>query len=212
MNAWVNQRRQLYLLAFAAYTTSLVVMAALAWLAIQYNTVAGVVQLTIALSGNGLGGFALVLGLLRDDRAERERQRADEMAETAKNAVEAAKKSEQKANEAQQLIDQLQQQLQHQAQQQAEESQKLVQEFQAQVETERQQAEQERQQAEHVRRQAEQERQQAEQERQRANRAEAELQRLRDDQRHEARLRRLEEALGLPSETATAVDPPGENQ
>ena len=176
----MNPRRQLYILAFAAYTTSLVVMAALAWLAIQYNTVAGVVQLTIALSGNGLGGFALVLGLLRDDRAERERRRADE-------AVEAAKKSEQKASEAQQLIGQLR----HQVQQQAEASQKLVQEFQAQVETERQQAENERE---------------------RANRAEAELRRLRDDQRHEARLRRLEDALGITSETEPAVDPPGENQ
>ena len=64
----------------------------------------------------------MVLGLLRDDRAERERRRADE-------AVEAAKASEQKANEAQQLIGQLRQQ----AQQQAEASQKLVREFQAQV-------------------------------------------------------------------------------
>ncbi len=129
----MNPRRQLYILAFAAYTTSLVVMAALAWLAIQYNTVAGVVQLTIALSGNGLGGFALVLGLLRDDRAERERRRADEAAETAKNAVEAAKKSEQKASEAQELIGQLQ---------------VRAEQLQAQAERERQQAEQERQRAE----------------------------------------------------------------
>ena len=99
----MNQRRQLYILAFTAYTASLMVMAALAWLAIQYNTVAGIVQLTVALSGNGLGGFALVLGILRDDRADRERERAEK-------AEESAKQSERKAITAQQQAEQFQQQ------------------------------------------------------------------------------------------------------
>ena len=79
-------------------------MTALAWLAFQHSTAAGIAQLTVSLSGNALGGFALVLGILRDDRAERERQRADE-------AVESARKSEQKANDARQLADQLQKQV-----------------------------------------------------------------------------------------------------
>ncbi len=128
----MNPRRRLYILAFAAYTTTLALMTALAWLAFQHSTAAGIAQLTVSLSGNALGGFALVLGILRDDRAERERQRADE-------AVESARKSEQKANEARQLADQLQKQV--------EQSKKEAEQLHAQAEQERRQTELERQRA-----------------------------------------------------------------
>lgn len=121
----MNQRRRLYILAFAAYTTTLALMTALAWLAFQHSVAAGIVQLTVSLSGNALGGFALVLGILRDDRADRERRRADE-------AVESARKSEQKANEARRLADQLQKQV--------EQSQKEAEQLQAQAEQDRQRA------------------------------------------------------------------------
>ena len=89
----MNSRRRLYIIAFAVYTTALLTTTALAWLALQYNTAAGIAQLAVALSGNGLGGFALVLGILRDDRAEKERERA-------RKAEESAKKSDQIAAEA----------------------------------------------------------------------------------------------------------------
>lgn len=97
----MNPRRRLYILAFAAYTTALALMTALAWLAFQHNVAAGIAQLTVSLSGNAPGGFALVLGILRDDRVDRERRPADE-------AVESASKYEQKANEARRLADRLQ--------------------------------------------------------------------------------------------------------
>ena len=93
----MNRRRQLYILALAAHTASLVVMAAMPWLAIQRNTVAGIVRLTVALSGNGLGGFARVPGILRDDRADRERERADKAEETAKQSEQKAIKAQQQA-------------------------------------------------------------------------------------------------------------------
>lgn len=97
----MNPRRRLYILAFAAYTTTLTLMTALAGLAFKHNVAASIAQLTVSLSGNALGGFALVLGILRDDRVDRERRRADE-------AVESASKYEQKANEARRLADRLQ--------------------------------------------------------------------------------------------------------
>ena len=122
----MNQRRQLYILAFAAYTTSLVVVAALAWLAIQYNTVAGIVQLTVALSGNGLGGFALVLGILRDDRADRERERAEKAEEEVKQLTQQASEAQRQAK---------------QFQTQAEQFQTQAEQFQTQAEQERLRAE-----------------------------------------------------------------------
>jgi hypothetical protein len=67
----------LYILAFAACTTTLVLMTARAWLAFQHDAAAGSVQLTVSFSGNALGGFASAPGISWDDRAERERQRAD---------------------------------------------------------------------------------------------------------------------------------------
>ena len=166
----MNARNRLYIMAFAVYTSALLVTAVFAWLAIRYDIASNAAQLAIAITGNGLGGFALVLGILRDDRA----QKAEE--EAAKARQETAK-----------------------AKQQADELQKLYVELQQQTEQQRQQAEQQRQQAEQFRQQAEQERLQAEQERQRAERAEAELQRLRAEHDHEvaARLHRLEIAAGI---------------
>ena len=108
----MNQRNRLYIMAFAVYTSALLVTAVFAWLAIQYNVASSVAQLAIALTGNGLGGFALVLGILRDDRV----QKAEE--ETAKARQETAK-----------------------AKQQADEFQKLYVESQQQAEQERQRAE-----------------------------------------------------------------------
>ena len=99
----MNTRKRLYIMAFAAYTSALLVATVFAWLALQYSTAAGVAQLAIVLSGNGIGGFALLLGILRDDRA----QKADER---AAKAEESAKQSEQKAAKAQQEIEQLRQQ------------------------------------------------------------------------------------------------------
>ena len=129
----MNARNRLYIMAFAVYTSALLVTAVFAWLAIRYDIASNAAQLAIAITGNGLGGFALVLGILRDDRA----QKAEE--EAAKARQETAK-----------------------AKQQADEFQKLYVELQQQTEQQRQQAEQFRQQAEQERLQAEQERQRAE--------------------------------------------------
>ena len=110
----MNQRNRLYIMAFAAYTIALLVMAVLAWLVIQHSRGAGIAQLAVALSGNGIGGFALVLGILRDDRAEKAEQRtaqaqqetAEAKQETAKAQQDAAK-AQQDAAKAQQEAEQL---------------------------------------------------------------------------------------------------------
>ncbi len=119
-------------MAFVAYTSALLVATVFAWLALQYSTAAGVAQLAVALSGNGIGGFALLLGILRDDRA----QKADER---AAKAEESAKQSEQKAAKAQQEIEQLRQQ---------------AEQFRQEAEQSRQEAEQSLQQAEEARQRA----------------------------------------------------------
>ncbi len=67
----MNSRTRLYIMAFAAYTSALLVAAVFAWVALQYSMAAGVAQLAVALSGNEIGGFALLLGILRDDRAQK---------------------------------------------------------------------------------------------------------------------------------------------
>lgn len=99
-------------MAFAAYTSTLLVMAVLAWLSIQYNTVAGIVQLTVALSGNGLGGFALVLGILRDDRAEKAEERAAKAEEQAALARQQATQFLQRAERAEAERERIQDELQ----------------------------------------------------------------------------------------------------
>ena len=71
------QRFKLYLLAFALYTVTAAVTAVLQALALHYESIAGLAPIIATLSGNFLGGFALVLGILRDDRAEKQRERAD---------------------------------------------------------------------------------------------------------------------------------------
>jgi DNA anti-recombination protein RmuC len=96
-------------MAFAVYTSALLVTAIFAWLAIQYNVASSVAQLAIALTGNGLGGFALVLGILRDDRV----QKAEE--ETAKARQETAQ-AKQRADEFQKLYVELQQQAEQERQ------------------------------------------------------------------------------------------------
>lgn len=98
-------------MAFAAYTSALLVMAVLAWLSIQYNTVAGIVQLTVALSGNGLGGFALVLGILRDDRAEKAEERAAKAEEQTAVARQQAEQFRQRAERAEAERERIQEEL-----------------------------------------------------------------------------------------------------
>ena len=73
----LRQRFKLYLLAFAIYTVTAAVTAVLQALALHYESIAGLAPIIATLSGNFLGGFALVLGILRDDRAEKQRERAD---------------------------------------------------------------------------------------------------------------------------------------
>ena len=79
------QRYKLYLLAFVIYTIGTVVLVALEVLAEILGDSALLARLVTMLSGSFLGGFALVLGILKDDRYEKEKQRA-EKAETD-NAV-----------------------------------------------------------------------------------------------------------------------------
>ena len=122
----MNRRYRLYIIAFAIYTSALLVTALLAWLAIQYDVVAGVAQLAVSVTGNGLGGVALVFGILQDDRAKK----AEE--ETAR-ARRQAEKSEQEAIKARQQADQFQ---------------KLSEQLHLQAEQQRQQAEEQRQRAE----------------------------------------------------------------
>lgn len=129
----MNSRNRLYIMAFAVYTTALLAITALAGLALQYSTAAGVVQLAVALSGNGIGGFALVLGILRDDRV----QKAEE------KAAKARQESEQFKQESEHL-----KQESEQFKQQAEQLKQESEQFKRQAERLEQQAALERQRAE----------------------------------------------------------------
>ena len=80
------QRYKLYLLAFIIYTLATAALAALEVLAAYLGDSALLARLVTMLSGSFLGGFALVLGILKDDRYEKERQRA-EKAETDNAAL-----------------------------------------------------------------------------------------------------------------------------
>ncbi len=73
----VSEKYKLYALAFVIYSATGVVTATLQALAIRYEEIAVLAPIITTLSGNFLGGFALVLGILRDDRAEKQRERAD---------------------------------------------------------------------------------------------------------------------------------------
>lgn len=170
----MRQRRKLYLVALVAY------------IAISFGLV-GVQTLVLHLGGPAafatifsssfLGGFVMVFGILRDDSAIKEKQRADEAA--AEN-----QKLRKQNEEAQQLI----QQARHEAELER-----------VQTVLVREQAELAREQAELAREQAERERQHAELARERAAQAEAELQRVRTEYDREiaARFLRLEAATGI---------------
>ncbi len=71
------QSYKLYLLALIIYTVATVALAVLELAAIRYAEAAILARWATMLSGGFLGGFALVLGILRDDRVEKERQRAE---------------------------------------------------------------------------------------------------------------------------------------
>ena len=100
------QSYKLYLLALIIYTVATVVLAVLELVAIRYAETAILARVATMLSGGFLGGFALVLGILRDDRFEKERQRAEKAeaaiadwqkraAETEKQATDWQKRAEQ---------------------------------------------------------------------------------------------------------------------
>ena len=93
------QRYKLYLLAFVIYTLATAALAALEVLAVYLGDNALLARLVTMLSGSFLGGFALVLGILKDDRYEKERQRAEKaeaaIADWQKRAIAAEKRAEQ---------------------------------------------------------------------------------------------------------------------
>ena len=71
---WQNYK--LYLMALGIYTVATAALVALEVAATLLGDSALLARLVTMLSGNLLGGFALVLGILRDDRVEKEKQRA----------------------------------------------------------------------------------------------------------------------------------------
>ena len=92
---WENYK--LYLLALVIYTVATAALAVLELMAAHLDDSAVLARLATMLSGSFLGGFALVLGILRDDRVEKERRRA-EKAEAA--IAEVQKRAEQERNRA----------------------------------------------------------------------------------------------------------------
>ena len=109
------QRYKLYLLAFIIYTLATAALAALEVLAAYLGDSALLARLVTMLSGSFLGGFALVLGILKDDRYEKERQRAEKaeaaIADWQKRAVAAEKRAAQ-AEQAEQARDRAEAELQ----------------------------------------------------------------------------------------------------
>ena len=109
------QRYKLYLLAFVIYTLATAALAALEVLAVYLGDNALLARLVTMLSGSFLGGFALVLGILKDDRYEKERQRAEKaeaaIADWQKRAVAAEKRAAQ-ADQAEQARDRAEAELQ----------------------------------------------------------------------------------------------------
>ena len=106
----ISQRYKLYVLAFVIYTATAVVTATLQALATRYEEIAVLAPIITTLSGNFLGGFALVIGILRDDRAEKERQRAEKERQRAEKAEETAQKAQKQIGELRQAMQQAQQQ------------------------------------------------------------------------------------------------------
>lgn len=99
-------------MAFAAYTSALLVAAVFAWVALQYSTAAGIAQLAVALSGNGIGEFALVLGILRDDRAQKAEQKATKAQKEAEQLRQQAEQFRQQAEAARQRAERAEAELQ----------------------------------------------------------------------------------------------------
>ena len=89
---WQNYK--LYLMALGIYTVATAALVALEVAATLLGDSAVLARLVTMLSGNLLGGFALVLGILRDDRVEKEKQRA------AAAIAEAQKRAESERNRA----------------------------------------------------------------------------------------------------------------
>ncbi len=94
---WRNYK--LYLLAFIIYSLATVGLAVLELAVVRYAEAAILARVATMLSGGFLGGFALVLGILRDDRFEKERQRAEKAeaatADWQKQATDWQKRAEQ---------------------------------------------------------------------------------------------------------------------
>ena len=88
-----------YLLAFIIYSLATVGLAVLELAVVRYAEAAILARVATMLSGGFLGGFALVLGILRDDRFEKERRRAEKaeaaIADWQKQATDWQKRAEQ---------------------------------------------------------------------------------------------------------------------
>ena len=78
----------MYLLALVIYTLVTAGLVGLEVAAARLGDSAILARLATMLSGNLLGGFVLVLGILRDDRVEKEKQRAAEAIAAAQKRVE----------------------------------------------------------------------------------------------------------------------------
>ena len=170
----MRRRHKLYLIAFVAYIVISFGLVGVQTLVLHFG---GPTAFATIFSSSFLGGFIMVFGILRDDSAIKDKERADEA--TAEN-----QKLRKQNAEARQLI--------QQARQEAE-----MERMQATLA--REQTALAREQAERAREQAEWEREQAEQARTRAEQVEAELQRVRVEHDREiaARFRRLEAATGI---------------
>ena len=83
---WQNYK--MYVLALVIYTLVTAGLVALEVAAALLGDSAILARLVTMLSGNLLGGFVLVLGILRDDRVEKEKQRAAEAIAAAQKRVE----------------------------------------------------------------------------------------------------------------------------
>ncbi len=90
----IGERYKLYLLALVIYTAAAVVMTALDLVAIRYDESVLLAHLITTLSGGFLGGIALVLGILRDNRVEQALKRAEVAEEQVKQERERADRAE----------------------------------------------------------------------------------------------------------------------
>jgi hypothetical protein len=90
----IGERYKLYLLALVIYTAAAVVMTALDLVAIRYDESVPLAHLITTLSGGFLGGIALVLGILRDNRVEQALKRAKVAEEQVKQERERADRAE----------------------------------------------------------------------------------------------------------------------